>query len=51
MSDLVGEFPELQGVMGGHFAEAQGLDKEVSQVVSEHYLPTGMDEKFKKIYM
>ncbi len=48
MSDLVGEFPELQGVMGGHFAEAQGFDKEVSQAVSEHYLPTGMDSKIPK---
>ncbi len=43
MSDLVGEFPELQGIMGGYFAEAQGFDKEISQAVSEHYLPIGMD--------
>ncbi len=43
MSDLVGEFPELQGIMGGHFAEAQGFDKEISLAVSEHYLPIGMD--------
>jgi len=43
MSDLVGEFPELQGIMGGHFAEAQGFDKEISLAVSEHYFPIGMD--------
>ena len=43
MSDLVGEFPELQGTMGGHFAEAQGFDKEICLAVSEHYLPIGMD--------
>ena len=43
MSDLVGEFPELQGIMGGYFAEAQGFDKEISLAVSEHYLPIGMD--------
>ena len=42
MSDLVGEFPELQGIMGGYFAEAQGFDKEISLAVSEHYLPIGM---------
>ena len=30
MSDLVGEFPELQGVMGGYFAETQGFEKDVS---------------------
>ena len=43
MSDLVGEFPELQGVMGGHFAEAQGFDKDISLAVKEHYLPIGLD--------
>jgi len=43
MSDLVGEFPELQGILGGYFAEAQGFDKEISHAVSEHYLPIGMD--------
>ena len=43
MSDLVGEFPELQGIMGGYFAEVQGFDKEISLAVSEHYLPIGMD--------
>ena len=38
MSDLVGEFPELQGVMGGHFAKAQGFDNEICLAISEHYL-------------
>tara|TARA_Y100000590_G_scaffold465240_1_gene636969 strand:+ start:1688 stop:3766 length:2079 start_codon:yes stop_codon:yes gene_type:complete len=42
MSDLVGEYPELQGIMGGYYAEEQGFDKEVSLAVSEHYLPLGM---------
>ena len=42
-SDLVGEFPELQGIMGGHFAEAQGFDKDISLAVREHYLPVGLD--------
>ncbi len=48
MSDLVGEFPELQGIMGGYFANAQGFDKEVSLAVSEHYLPIGMDSRLPK---
>lgn len=48
MSDLVGEFPELQGIMGGYFAEVQGFDKEISQAVSEHYLPIGMDSEIPK---
>jgi len=48
MSDLVGEFPELQGVMGGYFAREQGFDEEISLAVSEHYLPSGIDKKKKK---
>ena len=43
MSDLVAEFPELQGIMGGHFAEAQGFDKDISLAVREHYQPIGLD--------
>ena len=47
-SDLVGEFPELQGVMGGYFAEAQGFEKDVCQSISEHYLPSGIESKVPK---
>ena len=48
MSDLVGEFPELQGVMGGYFAREQGFDEEISLAISEHYLPSGIDSKVPK---
>ena len=48
MSDLVGEFPELQGVMGGYFAEAQGFDKDISLAVREHYMPIGLDSNVPK---
>ena len=48
ISDLVGEFPELQGIMGGYFAEVQGFDKELALAVSEHYLPTGLGSKTPK---
>jgi glycyl-tRNA synthetase beta chain len=48
VSDLVGEFPELQGIMGGHFASAQGFEKDVSLAVSEHYLPTGLNSRVPK---
>ena len=48
ISDLVGEFPELQGIMGGYFAMEQGFDKEIALAVSEHYLPTGLDSKTPK---
>ena len=42
-SDLVGEFPELQGIMGGHFSEHQGFDKDISLAVTEQYLPIGLE--------
>ena len=48
ISDLVGEFPELQGIMGGYFAEVQGFDKEIALAVSEQYLPTGLHSKTPK---
>tara|TARA_Y100001949_G_scaffold118182_1_gene100420 strand:- start:56 stop:2122 length:2067 start_codon:yes stop_codon:yes gene_type:complete len=48
LSDIVGEFPELQGVMGGYFAEFQGFDKDVSLAIREHYLPVGNESKIPK---
>jgi glycyl-tRNA synthetase beta chain len=48
VSELVGEFPELQGVMGGYFAEAQGFDKDVCKAISEQYLPAGLNSKVPK---
>jgi glycyl-tRNA synthetase beta chain len=48
VSELVGEFPELQGVMGGYFAEAQGFEKDVSKAISEQYLPAGLNSKVPK---
>ena len=41
-SDLVGEYPELQGVMGKYFALSQGFEEDVANSISEHYLPTGL---------
>ena len=48
LSDIVGEFPELQGIMGGYFAKFQGFDKDISLAISEHYLPVGIDSKTPK---
>jgi glycyl-tRNA synthetase beta chain len=48
LSDLVSEFPELQGILGGYFARAQGFDKEISLAISEHYLPVGLESKVPK---
>jgi len=47
-SDLVGEYPELQGVMGKYFALAQGFDEEVANSVSDHYLPAGLTSPLPK---
>ena len=48
VSELVGEFPELQGIMGGYFAEAQGFEKDISLAISEQYLPAGLNTKVPK---
>jgi len=43
VSDLVAEFPELQGTMGKYFAIEQGFEKDVSSAISDHYLPNGLN--------
>ncbi len=48
LSDLVGEFPELQGILGGYFAEEQGFEKDVCLAVREQYLPSGPESKIPK---
>jgi glycyl-tRNA synthetase beta chain len=42
---MVGEFPELQGIMGGHYARAQGEDEAVARAIAEHYAPKGPDDR------
>ena len=48
ISDLVGEFPELQGIMGGYFSLYQGFDKDISSAINEQYLPVGLDSRVQK---
>ena len=48
VSELVGDFPELQGIMGGYFAEEQGFEKDVCKAISEQYLPAGFNSKVPK---
>jgi len=48
ISDLVGEYPELQGILGSYFAKAQGFDEETSLAIKEHYLPLGTNSKIPK---
>ena len=47
-SNLVGEFPELQGIMGGYFALHQGFDRDISLAITEQYLPIGLDTQTPK---
>ncbi|MDE2418518.1 MAG: glycine--tRNA ligase subunit beta [Burkholderiales bacterium] len=39
VTDMVGEFPELQGIMGGYYARNDGLGDEVAQAIEDHYKP------------
>ncbi len=48
VSDLVGEYPELQGVMGKYFAKEQGFEEDVASAISDHYLPIGVNSEVPK---
>jgi glycyl-tRNA synthetase beta chain len=45
LTSLVGEFPELQGVMGGYYAQADGEAPEVATAIREHYFPRGAGDE------
>ena len=45
VSELVGEFPELQGVVGGYYARAQGLPEPVVNAIGDHYKPAGQNDE------
>ncbi|KQO55758.1 glycine--tRNA ligase subunit beta [Sphingomonas sp. Leaf257] len=44
VTGMVGEFPELQGLMGGYYAAAQGEDLAVAEAVRDHYKPVGQGD-------
>ncbi|RAK61362.1 glycine--tRNA ligase subunit beta [Phenylobacterium hankyongense] len=44
VTGMVGEFPELQGVMGGYYAEKEELDPEVVDAIRHHYRPQGPND-------
>jgi glycyl-tRNA synthetase beta chain len=48
LTGIVGEFPTLQGVMGGEYARHDGESSEVSAAIAEHYLPRAMDGELPK---
>ena len=39
LTDMVGEFPELQGIMGGYYARHDGLDDDIAEAIEDHYKP------------
>ena len=39
LTDMVGEFPELQGIMGNYYARHDGLSEEIANAISDHYCP------------
>src|SRR5215813_9542741 len=41
VTEMVGEFPELQGLMGKYYAAAQGEDQNIARAIEEHYKPLG----------
>ena len=45
VTGMVGEFPELQGIMGGYYARAQGLPDEVADAIRDHYKPVGQGDE------
>ncbi|MFN2100725.1 glycine--tRNA ligase subunit beta [Altererythrobacter sp. MF3-039] len=45
VTEMVGEFPELQGLMGGYYAEKEGLPQEVSEAIRDHYKPVGQGDE------
>ncbi|WP_069051841.1 glycine--tRNA ligase subunit beta [Blastomonas sp. RAC04] len=44
VTEMVGEFPELQGLMGGYYAARQGLDPQVAAAIRDHYKPVGQGD-------
>ena len=45
VTGMVGEFPELQGIMGGYYARAQGLPDAVADAIRDHYKPAGQGDE------
>ena len=41
VTGMVGEFPELQGLMGGYYARAEGLGEDIAGAIADHYRPQG----------
>ncbi|WP_395476839.1 glycine--tRNA ligase subunit beta [Rickettsia endosymbiont of Pantilius tunicatus] len=44
VSEMVGEFPELQGIMGYYYAKHEGLSEEIMAAIKDHYKPQGLSD-------
>jgi glycyl-tRNA synthetase beta chain len=44
ISEMVGEFPELQGIMGYYYAKHEGLSEEIAAAIKDHYKPQGLSD-------
>ena len=44
VTEMVGEFPELQGLMGGYYAKAEGLSDDEANAIRDHYKPIGQSD-------
>jgi glycyl-tRNA synthetase beta chain len=44
VTGMVFEFPELQGLMGSYYAQAQGVDKRIADTIRDHYKPQGPED-------
>ena len=41
---MVREFPELEGIMGGRYADLEGLDPLAAGPIAQHYMPRGLKD-------
>lgn len=49
-TEMVKEFTELQGIVGGYYAKAQGESEEVAKAIRDHYKPISMDDAIPETY-
>ena len=51
ISEIVGEFPELQGIMGGHLSNVQGFDKEIVDAIKSNIYRLVQTQLFQKNHL
>ncbi len=48
LSEMVGEFPDLQGIMGSYYADLQGYEAEICNAIKDHYMPVSPNDETPK---